>query len=556
MADGQALQTGKEAVAQSVYTGARLLPASLFRHLGTVFGLAAALSLGVGIILWALQPDYVPLYDHLTERDAVQVLDVLRAENIPYRVDRNTGMITVPGDKMQDAKFRLASTGLPKGLASGFELLQQEQTLGTSQFIETARYQHILETELSRTIAAMGSIDHARVHLALPKQSVFVRREAKPSASVLVKLLPGRALEKNQVASIVHLVASSVPYMESSRVTVVDQWGNLLTSKEHNDEFVLTNRQFEYTRKLEEIYTKRIESLLTPILGLGRAKAEVNAEIDFSIKESTQEVFQPATDKVRSEQLQESESVNALNPIGIPGALSNQPPGAGTTLTDDSENSAVEETKPLNKNRNVTRNYELDKTIMHTRDALGEIKRITVAVVVDDRETVNDKGKSDKQPLSSEEINHITSLVKEVIGFREERGDSVAVINSTFMNQLEIEPLPEESFLDHPMLLTWLKQGLAALVVLFMIFGIIRPALKSFTTRTEVKASGNKQLETKSQDMEGEDKFTLSLQHKGVEALPPPPKVYGDILNMARAMAVDDPKRVAKVVKDWLSSDV
>lgn len=556
MADSQML-TGKEMATQPGYAGIRMVPASLFRHLGTLFGLAAALSLGVGIILWAIQPDYMPLYTNLSERDATQVLDTLRAENIPYKVDTRTGMITVPSEKIQNARFKLASTGLPNGMANGFELLQQEQTLGTSQFIETARYQHILETELGRTISAMGNIDNARVHLALPKQSVFIRKEAKPSASVLVKLLPGRVLEKNQVASIIHLVASSVPYMESGRVTVVDQWGSLLTSNDSNDEFVSANKQFDYTRKLEEMYAKRIESLLTPILGMGRAKAEVNTEIDFSIKESTREAFQPATDKVRSEQLQESESSNVLNPIGIPGALSNQPPGAGTTLTGDAESQPTgEEAKPLNKNRNVIRNYELDKTVSHTRDALGEIKRITVAVVVDDRETINDKGKTNKQSLSAEEINLITGLVKEVIGFREERGDSIAVINSTFMEQIKIEPLPEEVFWKNPMVWTWLKQGLAALVVIFMIFGIVKPALRSFSGKPNTQASGNKQLENTSQADGGEEKLTLSLQHKGAEALPAPPKVYGDILNMARAMAVDDPKRVAKVVKDWLASDV
>ncbi|MBA3582155.1 MAG: flagellar M-ring protein FliF [Gammaproteobacteria bacterium] len=525
--------------------------AGVFQHMGTLFGLAAALAIGVGIALWSLKPSYTPVFNSMSGRDATEMVDALRSSNIPYQIDEKSGLVLVPTDQAQQARMQLSSAGITEGSAEGLEILRKDSSLGTSQFIETARYQHALETELSRSISSMRNIEAARVHLAIPKQSVFVRNQSQTTASVLLKTKPGRSLEDGQILAIVNVVASGVPYLEASRVTIVDQFGRLLSSRTSDENMGLTRSQFDYSRQVESEYTQRIESLLTPIVGYGRVKAEVNAEIDFTTNEAMLETFTPANDKIRSEKVQETQSNNALGAAGVPGALSNTPP-AGASLTPET---AEDETKTTgNSSRSTMRNYELDKTIRRTRQAQGTLQRLSVAVVVDDHVVKSKKGgKEQRTPLTPEEIERINNLVKEAIGFREARGDSVVVLNSAFQSEEIVEKVVQEPIWKQAWVWSAIKQVAGAGVVLFILFGIVRPALRSYVNKTPAGAA----------DVAGA-KGTLAIagntqaaltRNQDPSQLPAPLHVYGDILNMARAMATDDPKRVAKVVKDWVGDD-
>lgn len=517
-------------------------------QLGALVALAAALTLGVGLIMWASQPNFIPVFDQMNGRDAAAITEALRADNIPYRIQPRTGLVLVPTDQADQIRIKLASSGLSQSTSVGLELLQQEQALGTSQFIETARYQHALETELGRTISNMRNVESARVHLALPKQSVFIRDRAKATASIMVKLSAGRVLEKGQVAAIVSMVASSIPYLEASQVTIVDQWGRLLSTGDESATTAETRKQYEYARKLEELYSNRIEELLTPLVGIGRVRATVTTEVDFTINEQTQETFEADPGKVRSEQNQEQQSQGPIGAAGIPGALTNQPPGAGTT--DPNAANGQANSKPNNSSRQSTRNYELDKTITHVRQAPGSIKRVSAAVIVDDRISVNDKGETTRTPLEPEEIEQFTAMAREAIGFDENRGDSVVVFNRTFQPVEEIMPIEPAPIWEQPWVWNLSKQVLAGLSVLLLILMVVRPAMRNLKPSKQASA-GATALPDGSLP---EDQLSLS-QNGAAAQLPPPPQVYGDILHMARAMAADDPKRVAKVVKDWVGKD-
>lgn len=531
-----------------------------YRHITGLLALAGVITLGLGLIMFANKPNYVPVYQHLTQQDALTVTDTLRASNIPYKLETGSGRVLVPADQLENVKLQLAATGVNGSAQVGIEILQKEQGLGTSQFIETARYHHAQETELSRTISSMRNIDTARVHLALPKQSVFIRNRAKPSASVLVKLMPGRSLESEQIASIVHLVASSIPYMESSDVTIVDQWGRLLSS-DNSDSLGLSTKHFDFTRKLENNYASRIEDLLSPILGKGQVRAKVNAEVDFTYNESTREAFEGDPQrKLRSEQMQEQASTGAAGAMGIPGALTNQPPGAGTTDPNQADGGA--NGQPKNTSTQATRNYELDKTITHSKAAPGQLKKLSVAVLVDDDTTVNEAGETVKTPLSEEQITTLTNIVKEAIGFDEARGDSVAVFNQSFKPAPEIIPVAAPPIWEQPWVWGLAKQVLIGIAAVLLVLFVAKPAVRSLKAAPAAATQNDpEQLENLSLagNAGGELKSdTVSLgQNKSAngQALPAPPHAYGDVLNVARGLAAEDPKRVAKVIKDWVNDN-
>lgn len=539
-------------------------------QISSLFALAAALTIGIGLIMWASKPDFAPIYDKMGQQDAARITEVLRAQNIPYQLEPGTGLVTIPASRLDEVRIKLAAEGLPQSGEVGIEILQQEQGLGTSRFIENARYQHALETELSRTISSMRNVQTARVHLAMPKQSVFIRKQAKASASVMMKMHSGRALENGQVTAIVNLVASSIPYLEASQVTIVDQWGRMLSSgSEEGNGMMETSRQFEYARQLEGMYSRRIEDLLSPILGPGRIRAEVNAEIDFSIQESTQEMFEPDEAQVRSEQSNEQITQGAAGAVGIPGALTNQPPGAGTV---DPNAAGAKGGAPSSQSTQATRNFELDKTITHTKAATGTIQRLSVAVLVDNATTVNEAGESVSTPMTDEAIQQFTALVKQSIGFNEARGDTVVVMNQAFQPVAPIEPLAEPSLLEQPWVWSMGKQLIAGLGVLLLIFWLIRPAmknLKSAKNQALVAATPSVDAEAAAKEAAAkEEQESITAKNEGstdaagnskkgadgkdAPQLPAPPEVYGDILNMARVLASEDPKRVAKLMKNWV----
>lgn len=526
----------------------------MVRQLALMVGLAASVALGVVLVQWSQEPGYRPLYSSLADKDMGQVVDALQKSNVPYRMDDKSGAILIPAERVYDTRLKLAAQGLPKGTNGGFEIMEEKQGLGTSQFMEAARYQHALEGELARTIGALSNVQSARVHLAIPKQSVFLRSKQDPTASVMVNLYAGRNLEEGQVAAIVHLVASSIPNLSTASVTVIDQKGQLLTAREGSRSMQQNASQLEYTQRLEDSYIRRIEEIIAPITGRGKMKAQVVADLDFTQTEQTSETFNAEKPKLRSEQTSEQQSANSLGASGVPGALSNQPPvspAADTqtppTATDATPGTAVPAV-PVNSSNNATRNYELDKTISHTRNPAGTVLRLSVAVVVDDKQTIDEDGEVVRTPLTPEELARITTLVKEAVGFNEKRGDTVNVINAPFTEPEIVEPLPEPSFFSKPWVAATGKNIMAGAIVLLLVFGVLRPVLSGLASRA---VSGGQ-----SQDMDllSDDRVSIGVARQ-TNRLPAPTADYETNLNTTKALAAQDPKRVAQVVKNWVATD-
>ena len=519
----------------------------IVRQLGLLIGLAASIAIGVAVVLWSQTPDYDVLYSQVTGKDAQAMVEVLERNRIDYRLDPDSGAVMVEAGKINEAKLKLAAENLPNTSGEGFELINKDQGFGSSSFIQNVRYQRAQEGELARTIMSIGSVSNARVHLALPKESAFVRNKRKPSASVMVKLAPGRALEKQQIAAITHLVASSVPNLETAQVTVVDDRGRLLSNKADNDLLGLTTTQFEYTRKLEQTYMERIERMLAPLVGMDGVRAQVTAELDFTRTESTQESFNPDLPALRSEQSIEEQSKGAGIDGGIPGALSNEPPGqaiAPEEAEGQGAASRVGQGPEKSKKRSI-RNFELDKTISHTRHSTGGIRKISVAVVLDVNETVDEEGVVTKVPYTDEELARFTSIVKEAVGFNQLRGDTVNVINAAFQPAEQLQELPSIPIWEQAWFWSVLKQVAAAALVLFMIFGILKPIMRSLAEPPK------RIVVTEDGEEIPEDQLTLSGEQGGQQRLPRP-STYEDNLAIAKQLASQEPKRVAQVVKGWL----
>ncbi|MCF6209674.1 MAG: flagellar M-ring protein FliF [Gammaproteobacteria bacterium] len=525
------------------------------RQIGLMIGLAASVAIGVTVVLWSWTPNYGVLYGALAEQDVGTVLDALRQSGIDAKLDETSGAVLVPAADIHSARIKLAAMGLPKGVSAGFEALDKKNTFGISQFMEKARYQRALEIELARTVQSLRSVQSARVHLAVPRQSVFVRNRQKARASVVVNLYPGRVLEKGQVTAIVHMVSSSVPNLETAQVTVVDQKGNLLTQGDMDKRLALSNSQFEYTRRLEKSYIERIEGILGPLLGSNALRAQVTADLDFTASEQTQEIYNPDSAALRSNQTTE-ESSNGAADGGIPGALTNQPPGLAQApeVLPPGDAGATALASPTHSRRREIRNFELDKTISHTRYAMGSLQRLSVAVVVDDRVSVDEAGQLTRQQRSPEELERMTELVKKAVGFNTERGDSVNVINSAFTLPAEPAPLPEVPIWEQAWAQDLVKKGIGGLLVLLLVFGVLKPVMKSLAApqmQELVVANGEKEG-----DAGGISEDTVSLSQEAVQpALGGPPGSYEQNLATANAAIEQDPKLVAQVVKNWVKQD-
>ncbi|MDJ0806217.1 MAG: flagellar basal-body MS-ring/collar protein FliF [Gammaproteobacteria bacterium] len=543
----------------------RLQDNPVFKQIAVMVGIAASVAIGVAVVLWSQTPSYSLLFGNLGQQDALEIAQALQQSGIDYRIDQSTGAIMVASADLQDARMQLAGQGLPHSDSIGFELLQQDSGFGTSRLVETARYQRALEGELARSVMTLANVESARVHLATPKQSVFIRKRKVPSASVVVKLYSGRTLEKGQVEAITHLVASSVPELDVSNVTVVDHKGRLLSRKDDSRQMVLSSSQFEYTKELENHFKQRVEDILAPLLGRENLRAEVTAEVDFSVTEQTRENFNPDISALRSEQINEQQS--RLSEIqGVPGALTNQPPAAGNAPELTGGNAEAGQGTPLNTSTRATRNYELDKTISHTRLPSNNLRRLSVAVVVNDRLLPDAEGRPQAVQRTPEEIDRISNLVKEAIGFSQSRGDSVRVINESFFIPAPPEPLPELAFWEEPWFWDLLRQAGGVLLVLLLIFGVLKPTMQRLTSQTVAEGdeadgvAGGGVLADGEEGIEGELAGATAggpgLGLEGEEAVHlPGPGSYEKTLDAARNMIAEDPKRVAQVVKKWIAED-
>ncbi len=529
----------------------------VIQQIGRLFGIAAAVALGVAVMLWLREPGYTPLFHGMAQAEAAEVAQLLEQRNIPYRLDESTGALMVPGGDVRKLRLELAAEGYPKSSGVGLEVLQQKQDFGTSQFIQTTRYQHALEEELARSIITLSAVRNARVHLALPKQSVFVRKKQKPSASVLLELYAGRTLEAEQVAAITHMVAAGIPNLESERVTLVDQSGRLLSKPKGDSEMALNQEQFDYTRRLEESYVARIEDILGPVIGYNGLRAQVSAEMDFTVTEQTMETYNPDLPALRSEQVSEERNMGA-GAQGVPGALSNQPPGDAVAPETLDGQGATEEGRTLNTRRNSTVNYELDRTISHSRQASGRIERLSVAVVVDDRLVTNADGEVVRQPRSAEELERLTALVREAVGYNAQRGDSVNLINAAFADPEAIPELPELPVWEQPWVIEYAKAGGALLVLLALIFGVLRPLIRNLSA-PPAAAAGEAMALPGGGSMAGgegmsEDKLSLSGPSENAVELPRP-GAYEENIKLVQDVVKDDPKLVAQVVRNWIAQE-
>ncbi|WP_339641618.1 flagellar basal-body MS-ring/collar protein FliF [uncultured Porticoccus sp.] len=525
------------------------------RQLGLLLGLAASIALGIGLVQWSMAPDYVALFGEMTPSSTNEVVRSLEENGTRYKVDHRTGLVSVPAEKLHEIRLKLASDGLPKSDGSGFDMLYKEQKIGVSGFIEKARYDRALEQELARSIASLDSVRSARIHLALPKQSAFVRKRDKPAASVLLSLYPGRELTERQLAGVVHLVASSVPGLEAEQVSVVDNQGKLLSAQGRDEGFAQTSEQFRFTQQLEQSYVDRITEILSPILGVGAVRAQVVADVDFTRVEKTSESYAPET-SVRSEQLIEENSRGEFAG-GVPGTLANQPPEE-TRIT-----AVPEETEDQLSNgrfsKRQVRNYEIDKTISHIREVPGALQKLSVAVVVDYQDTVNGDGNVERAAIAEARLAEITALVKDAIGFSAERGDSVNVMNAMFVVPPELEQLPEPSLMEQEWIWRAAKFLLAGIAIFLIIFIVLRPLMQASAapppgTALAAPAQGGAGAAYATQGgmALSEDQVTLGGQPQ--LGLPGAPS-YQNQLQMARSMAEGEPQRVAHVVKSWVSAD-
>ena len=545
---------------------------SMARQIGLMLGIALSVAVGIAVVLWSQAESRDLLFSGIGTEDATEILDTLDKMGVDYSVETETGAIMVPTDQVRELKLKLAAQGLPRTQSSGYEILDKESGFGTSKNIELMRFQRALEGEIARTISSIQNIKSARVLLALPKQSVFVRKRKKPSASVIVNLFQGRTLEKGQIEAIIHLVASSVPMMESTQVTVVDQKGRLLSSNDSSEDMYLTSKQFEYKKNMEEHLMQRIENILLPLVGREGMQAQISADVDFTVTEKTQEMFNPDLPALRSEQTQDEQS-NSSAIQGVPGALSNQPPPAGIApeiaVGEGAQTGAAGQGST---SKSATRNFELDKTITHTRLATGVLRRLSVAVVVDDKKVLLGDGTFNNQPYPQEDINQIRELVMQAVGFDSSRGDQVTVTNVAFRIPDEIEELPSAPLWEQGWFLDMAKQLTAVLVVLFIIFGVLRPTMRGLVARDEeVKALLDAHAEadaiggTVHFDKDGnpiavpaetpeEGEGTQSGLSAGVEdlLLLDAPQSYEKRLEYIQQLIDEDPQLVAEVLKGWI----
>ena len=557
------------------------------RQAGLLLALAAAVALGIAGFFWSLSPTYVTLYSGLPDRDAAEVVGSLRSAQIPNEVDAVTGAIKVPESRVREARMHLATQGLPQTTRPGIESINQNPGFGTSQFVEGARYQHALEMEIARTISELRPVREARVHLALPKPSAFTRARQPASASVMLQLYPGRQMERDQVAAIVHLVASSIPDLATERVTVIDQTGRLLTNNDPNDPNVLAALQFEQRRRLEETLVARIQQLLEPFAGPGRVSAQVSVDMDFSVIEEARESFVPDPAKLRSEQVAESTSSAPPNE-GVPGATSNTPPGAEATAAAEGPQSA---------SRSATRNFEMDRTVSHSRNDTGRVQRITAAVLIDHVLSVPDPAAAVAtpdpaadpaadptadpaaaaaatttalpalQPLSAEQLAQVEQLVKQAIGFSDARGDAVSVMNAPFLREAPAPLDMSVPLTEQPWFWPLLKYGGGLLLVILLIQFVVRPVIRTLLgpapRRRDEIAADEGDLPLLSGDTEGgEDEAGVRMLPGQVnntreqrEAMVASARTLDEKLQLARSTVAQDPKIVAQVVKNWVAAD-
>jgi len=527
----------------------------LNRKILLAMGIAAVIAVMVAFWLWSQEPKYRVLFSNYSNKDGGAIVAVLEQMNIPYKISDSGAAMMVPADQVHMLRLKLAALGLPKGGNVGFELLEN-QRFGVSQFVEQVNYQRALVGELERSIQAISVVENARVHLAIPKATVFLRDQQRPTASILLKLQPGRTLEPQQVSAIIHLIASSVPNLPTENVSVVDQNGELLSDvNKKNRANQVDPSQLKYIEDLQRSIVTRVVAIITPIVGAQNVQAQASAEIDFATQEQAEETYRPNKKSdnavIRSEQTNESSNASQSGASGVPGALSNQPGVSATAPLSTDPNGTVGGTDPgavpatTPTQKNVTVNYEVDKTVKYTQKTTGGIKRLTVAVVVNEKQELDKEGKNINRLLTDEEKKQITDLAKQAMGFNEERGDSLSVVHAAFA-PVRVQELGEIPVWQNSAYIEMAKDAAKLMLGLVVLLMLYKKALKPLVVKllaTTPAITNVLQADASVQSIESEQ--TLQIPQQG----------YQLNLQQAKRLAKENPKMVANVVTSWVSGN-
>jgi len=552
-----------------------------------LIGGAAFIGLVFALVMWASAPEYRVLYSNLSEADGGRIVNELDTRQIPYQLN-GAGTILVPSDQVHKLRLQMAEQGLPQGGNAGFSLIDN-QAFGISQFAEQVNFQRALEGELSSSMESLGPVQKARVHLAMAKASVFVREREPAKASVILTLHPGRKLGDGQVQAIIHMVSSSVPELAPDNVTVVDQYGALLSQNNRDD--ALSGSKLDYIQQVERSYQQRIENILIPILGRDNIKAQVVAQVDFSKREATAERYSPNqtadTAAIRSIQRNTNMQGSGNGAMGIPGALTNTPPGVEPSPVEapaegeEGEVTANTGTRAVQQDQVV--NYELDRFVEHVDHQRGQLERLSVAVVINHRTTLDEEGNPQMVPRSEEELEYINRLVRQAMGFQETRGDQIEVVNSPFVN--EQDTVIEEPWYKQPAVMqlaqNLVRYVLAGIGILLLYLLLLRPIMKRYvhiapaaegavatngkgTLRAvvgdddemeEVVVKRRRRKDGSSYDEEDEfddeevpgDSFHWPEKSKN--------KSYTQALAKAKEIAQSNPRQVARILQNWMNED-
>lgn len=530
----------------------------VLRQITLIVALAICLAIAIFVIIWARQPDMRPLGKMQTE-ELIETLDFLDAQKIDYQLDGN--VVSVDETEYQNIKLLMTREGLDQGPTSGSDIIMQDMGFGVSQRLERERLKHGREQQLARTIEELNNVTRAKVLLAIPKENVFARREKKPSATVVLTLKRGRSLDGEEVDSVVDMIASAVQGLEPSRVTVTDQNGRLLNSGSQTSLAARSRKEYDIERKREQEYLEKIDSILIPVVGLGNYTAQVDLSMDFSAVEETQKRYNPDLPAVRSETTFEENNIGGLA-VGIPGALTNQPPVNSTIPEDAMAGGAGTATSPSRIHKEATRNYELDTTISHKRQQTGVIRRISVSVAVDYLPTVGENGETTMTPRSVEALSNIRRLLQGGVGFDMQRGDALEVVTVPFVREdsaLDFElPLWEQDWF-----MKMLRLVLGALVIIVLILAVVKPMLKrliypdnTLEEYDEDSLSSGVDLGDSTLDMLNNDfdSASVGFSSDGTLRLP---DLHGDedLLKAVRALVANEPELSSQVVKAWLTED-
>ena len=527
---------------------------SIAKQVSLVIALAATLSLAVGVVIWSQSSNYTLLFGSMDAKDLSEVVQTLDQENISYKIETKSGAILVPEESVHALRLKLATLGFPRQAATGYQILDIEQGFGISQFKETTRYHRALEGELAKSIRSLTSVKSARVMLGLPKRSVFVRKVQEPTASVVVQIYPGRGLNDEQVSAIVYLVSASIPNMKPKSVTLVDQQGNLLTSDQQVGGLSVSIKQLDYVRQIESTLSRRIIQLLSPVVGgVHKIRAQVTAELDFTQQEQTRENYEPNPDAIRSEQ--EVKEINRKEgPMGIPGALTNQPPRAGLAPEEGYDHEKDPNLK--NSKEKKTKNYEIDRTVSHIKSSVGNIIKISVAVVIDDKLSEDEAGAEIRVPIGDEELAKYKRLVADSVGLDQARGDTLSIVNASFVH--EKEKYVGSEIWEEPWFWSLLKQLGAGLIILMLIFFVIKPMLRDLGKKEEFTMEYFEDVPEDTDELKNSDEIANALEkmnedvQETAEEVEEDSKEDKELIEKVRAIVASEPKLASHIIKQWI----